>query len=505
MQALSVSQPPARFSRRFGRTYKRLDDQSLASLCCRDVGKIKVDCRFHLSKTQWGVLGHGEAPAAIVYMDFTFDQPADCKLSSAIILVTLRDIRGGTYAGGTQKRENRNLAKSSFIERRLNNLTCLQLTDHYGPKHLSGEVKMSPAKSAYHFTPELNIFGTGIGGVGVTKEKTITNTSKWMFTGNLLTTEAQNHNHMSDYRTLKWELTENEFEARSTHSNVIHTGFAFKHAGERFFMDVEIKGKLQKKTDRIKDSMRRLKFPSDAHKDQGSSTTLVNPEGHWLFTRRIDEIAQGLPKEMERQNLFSIPVQVPDALPACFHDISSTTIADNPTQSSPSLDSGTTATMQNQVEVNSRLDSLPTTENVFAISSRDTKMTQQDPDHSRDQQDRLYAQRHSLHEQCETSSHQKLKDRGKDEPKEDRELEQVLLQVSQFPALIMFIQLLARLLGLFAGASKPTERLVISKAEMQRIEVGSRSIRRALMNEGFSADSLNGQLLECQEEPDIIK
>ncbi|RAK98289.1 uncharacterized protein BO80DRAFT_427585 [Aspergillus ibericus CBS 121593] len=289
------------YSRRFGRKYYGFDDLSHASVCHRKFGKVRTDCRFRVSQSKWGCLGEASSPAGIVYMDLSFVQSADCRLSSATVEITL------------QRRPDS--ARTSSRGERAS--PQLQFIDHYGPKYLSGEPKDVVKKTVLHLTPQINVLGSGGGGIGVDREKSITHENRWTFTGHLHTAQKTD----LAYRTLKWELRENDLDCQSIHNNMIHTAFAFQHGEEPFIMRVDIKGRLQRSRDRFKDKFRQLRFPPPHEKNQGSSDILVRPQrGDQLTYRRLDILAQDLHIAMERENYLHIPVQIPTALPLSFSE-----------------------------------------------------------------------------------------------------------------------------------------------------------------------------------------
>ena len=264
---------------------------------------MKVDCRFRLSKSLWGVMGD-HTPAGIVYMDLAFDQPRDCRLASATVLVTLED----PFAIRTPYGSGRS--------------SSLQVTDRYEPKQLRGKPQAVPVKKTYHLTPTVNVAGYGVGGIGVDLEKTMTYTSRWSFSGQLLPAKDKETGlHGTTYRTLKWELTENDLEAESVHNNVIHTAFALEHEGKPFHMQVTINGKLQRKTDRIK---KLLKFPSHRRKEDGTTVTEVNLGPPDAQSKRLDDKANQLRSEMESENLGAMPVEMQDVLPVSYQSVTGT-------------------------------------------------------------------------------------------------------------------------------------------------------------------------------------
>lgn len=302
---LISQQTRPRFARRYGRSYHHFGQLSSASLGSRNLGKVRVDCRFRLSESQWGVLNQS-TPAGVLYVDLNFDQPQDCRLKSATVLVTL---------------EKEDPACTTTPPDR----DTLQLTDYYGPKHLSGEPTTLPRKRVYQLMPEVNAMGCSGGGVGVNSEKTTNEVRRWMFTGQLMPGKASNN--AVAYRTLKWELTENELDLQSFHNNVIRTGFAFEHDREAFQIRVEIQGKLQKRGRQLKESWkdkaRHLKFPPEANRDQGSAITLVDVRQTRQFQRNLDNLAMGLPHEMIRRNQLEVPVEVPNSMPSLFQELPS--------------------------------------------------------------------------------------------------------------------------------------------------------------------------------------
>ncbi|PYI01374.1 hypothetical protein BO78DRAFT_464702 [Aspergillus sclerotiicarbonarius CBS 121057] len=291
------------YSRQFGRKYYGFDELSYASVCHRKLGKVRADCRLRVSQSKWGCLGEASSPAGIVYMDLSFAQPTDCRLSNATVKITLQDTPEPAHASNRSERES----------------LQLQFTDRYGPKYLSGEPKNVVTKKILHLTPQINVLGCGGGGIGVDSEKSIIQENRWTFTGHMR--PAQKTDLV--YRTLKWELRENDPDCQSIHSNMIHTAFAFQHSEKPFVMRIDIKGRLQGNRNRIKDKFRQFRFPAPHEKDQGSSDILVRPHGgRQLPYRRLDNLAQDLHIVMERENYLHIPVQIPTALPTFFSESS---------------------------------------------------------------------------------------------------------------------------------------------------------------------------------------
>ncbi|KAF7926323.1 uncharacterized protein EAE98_006618 [Botrytis deweyae] len=264
----------------------------------RKIGKVRVDCKFQLSRSKWGVLGHAENPAGIIYMSLGFHQPGDCRLSQATVSVTFKEYKGGN-------RSDETLSSS------------LHITNRFGPRHLVGEERKVSVKESVHFTPNFTVLGNGGGGVGFDRVKDYVCSSRWNFKGQLIPADHPNQRgHQTGvHRTLKWELTESDLETEATHSDVIYTAFAFKHAGDAFYMEVKIEGKLKSPKDRIR---RYLKFSSRA-KESKAITLLVDPPRKNGSSPQLDALADGLPRAMEIENLLAVPKEMPHAVPTFVH------------------------------------------------------------------------------------------------------------------------------------------------------------------------------------------
>ncbi|PQE30504.1 2-amino-3-carboxymuconate-6-semialdehyde decarboxylase protein [Rutstroemia sp. NJR-2017a WRK4] len=256
-------------------------------------------------KSQWGVLGRHKNPAGIIYLDLTFDQPKDSQLHSATVIITLDD-----------EDQELNDIRGKFAPRGSTVPQCpVHITDSYGPKGFTGPEKIVQMTKSQHLTPSAQFAGYEISGVSVDKESSFTYSSRWKFSGQLL---PGKRNHWT-FKTLKWELSENDLEAQTTHSNEVHTAFTFEHGGQPFFMRVEIKGKLRKLHGRVKEKLR--KFPSNSKKDDGSIVTLINFGERALFKTPLDQRARELELEMEIANLHAIPMEVSDPKPVTFQRI----------------------------------------------------------------------------------------------------------------------------------------------------------------------------------------
>lgn len=368
MGEVNPSQPvrrvPAQFARKFGPTYSQLDNLANASLGSRDLGQVNVDCKFRLSNTRWGVLGAEKTPAGILYMDLVFDQPRDCQLRRADVEIVLEEADEDVL--GEVSRSERSKATSTRPattepEENINTHTNinipLQLTDFFGPKQLVGLPTEVAAKKTWRLIPELNILGNGGGGLGRDWESNFMQTSRWTFTGHIMPCAASANiydgkckqysrkvyykgetgqkvwddhvrpswnsgKNLAVYRRLKWSLDEDDFQCQARHSNVIHTAFTLQHDLKPFNIQVNISGKLHRRTDRVKGSFKRLlTFPAQRTSEQGRSTTLVRLDKEAKFTRPLDPIAQDLARSMELANVEASRVEMPDALPVSFEEV----------------------------------------------------------------------------------------------------------------------------------------------------------------------------------------
>ncbi|KAM3153786.1 hypothetical protein ABEW05_005740 [Botrytis cinerea] len=285
---------------RFARINGRLEEPihnppDNLSLHNRNVGKVKVDCKFQLSRSKWGVLGDAENPAGIIYMSLGFHQTGDCRLSHATVTITFKEYKGGN---------KNNESFSSY----------LHITDHFGPRELLGQERKVAVKKTLNFTPNFSALGNGGGGVGFDSAKEIEYVRRWKFIGQLIPADHPNQkSHKTGvYRTLKWDLTESDFEIQATHGDIFHTAFAFEHTGDKFYMEVEIEGKLKSPKDRIR---RHLNFSSRAKGSKGP-TLLVGPPRKSGSSPKLDALADDLPRAMEIENLLAVPTEMPHAMPA---------------------------------------------------------------------------------------------------------------------------------------------------------------------------------------------
>ncbi|KAI0968414.1 hypothetical protein F4678DRAFT_199426 [Xylaria arbuscula] len=298
------------YNRKFGRyDFKRFDHlvSQHASLGAATLGKIHVDCKFLFKKSKWGTL-EGRDSAGIIYLDLAFIQPSDCRLKSATVQVTLDD-------------DDEHLIRE-FPSR--GRTTPVQIVK-YGPRHMTGEPHYERKATHHKFVPSVDVGGfVGAGGVGRESSKYTVRECRWTFESHLMTGERKRGQNNWAYKVLQWQITENELETQSSHSNVVHTAFSFVHGGQPFFMRVEVSGKLEGRTSdlghQIRHKIRKLKFPSKP-RSASYATTLVNFNGRHRFPTPLDGLVQGLELAMEHDNMTA-PVEVKRAQqPRFFEDL----------------------------------------------------------------------------------------------------------------------------------------------------------------------------------------
>lgn len=263
-------------SRKWGRSdsFKPVDP-TLVSIGSKSIGKINIDCQLLFRESQWGTL-EGR-PGGIVYLNLNFGPPQGCRVRHATITVAL-DENDPCLQPYKMKRPRRVLHHSD---------AAVQLTEWYGPKNLTGEMRSVDITSRTKIEPEANILGYGIGGLGYERSKKFTKEACWTFNGHLLPGED------TPYTSLRWKLDENELEGQSFRNPDFLTAFAFEHSGQPFLIKVEIKGTL----DRWRDQTRsKFRF------GEGKLVTLIDFEDYHRFPRGLDGIAKQLQSVMEEKN-----------------------------------------------------------------------------------------------------------------------------------------------------------------------------------------------------------
>lgn len=289
--------PPPVVARKFGSYYKQWSHNGYGSLGSRSIGKVLIDCKLRFSDSQWGVLGLRGVPAGILYVDLTFSQPDKYRLSSASIRITLEEHKDEPKTSSARD--------SVFADD-----SQLAVTDHFGPKLLTGKTTTREGRLLYSAIPEFGACGFSAGGLGVQAEKTVHCENRWVLSGHHVAGSLRDGSFDATYKTLVWDLSENELDAQPLHSNTFHTGLALTHDAKPFFIKVEIEGRLRKRLDRL-----RYRFPARGTNNQGTATTLIRLGSEYRSGTRLDALARGLDRKMVLRNLHAAARQIPDAVP----------------------------------------------------------------------------------------------------------------------------------------------------------------------------------------------
>jgi hypothetical protein len=263
-----------------------------------------VDCKYHWKKAQWGVLGSERMPAGIVYMDITFKQPKGYWLDRASVFVTVSEDMS-TYAIAAPHRSG------TATSRSLTSDHAVQITDHYGPRILTGAKTALVETKHDKFIPSVGVMGFELGGIGHESTTTKHRVGRWVFKGSLGRPKG-----CHGLQTLEWELSENELNPEQAHSQAYQTAFAFEHSERPVYMRVEVQGKLRSQSRQMVHKM--LRFSSAFGKNDDSSTlTELDLGKHLEFRGSLDQVAQGLNMAMQMANCEG-PLEVPDPTPAQF-------------------------------------------------------------------------------------------------------------------------------------------------------------------------------------------
>ncbi|EFX05201.1 hypothetical protein CMQ_3270 [Grosmannia clavigera kw1407] len=110
----------------------------------------------------------------------------------------------------------------------------------------------------------------------------------------------------SSFRTLLWELSQDDLAAQSQHSILFYTGLAFQHEARPFYIKIKIQGRLRKVTDQIKSI-----FPPRAKPKQGTALMLIGIDSSYNSGDPLDSFARGLKEDMLRKNREAVSRRVP--------------------------------------------------------------------------------------------------------------------------------------------------------------------------------------------------
>ncbi|KAI0183469.1 hypothetical protein EV127DRAFT_446853 [Xylaria flabelliformis] len=254
----------------------------------RQLGEVKVTTSIDFEESQWGLIGT-DTPGAIIHMNIGFTQPEDCKLVTATILVTLESL-DETRDEGELDALKRQPGLFPLVPSRLG------LT-HFGPVYVPGREMETDYSRNINATPAFSYGGASLSDMGVSQQKTYKYYNRWMFSGQLLGDDKH-----SSFKKLQWFLQENKLDAPANHGPEFRAAFALIHDRRSFFIRVEIKGKLEKRRERVKQRFQKLKYGFYGDTPLRSTLTLVNVAGVELPRRQLITKAKNLPGRMAKRN-----------------------------------------------------------------------------------------------------------------------------------------------------------------------------------------------------------
>ncbi|KAK0708857.1 hypothetical protein B0T21DRAFT_352886 [Apiosordaria backusii] len=296
--------------RRYGHNdFERFDEEMArgSHLCVgsASIGKVDIDCKYHWKKAQWGVLGAAERPAGIVYMDITFKQPQGYWLQRANVFITLSQPDEASIG----PHSHRHSAKS---RRSLRSDYAVQITQQFGPKHLTGSRTVQSEIKSNSLIPTIGAMGVELGGMGHQSTTSKDRVGQWVFKGTVGRPKGP-----YDYCTLEWEWIENELDPNRAHKQEYNTAFAFEHSERPVIMRVDVQGKLQSKSRQLKHGF--LKFSSQFGKGDNSTLTHLDLSKTTGLKKVLDPIADGLDMAMQMENCGNTGTVVPDPASAQFN------------------------------------------------------------------------------------------------------------------------------------------------------------------------------------------
>lgn len=167
-----------------------------------------------------------------MYLDLTFHQPTDCKLSQATITM--------------------NFHEAEHRRRRIN--TGLEVTEFFGPKILTGEKRERQVSKSFEATPKVGTANASVEGIGISRKTQASYASRWKFTGSRFTDDSDDESYTPNnrYRQLVWHLEENELERQAVHHSIVHTALTFHHDSSPFYLDLQIEVKMQRWHHRVR-------------------------------------------------------------------------------------------------------------------------------------------------------------------------------------------------------------------------------------------------------------
>ncbi|GAQ43005.1 hypothetical protein AtubIFM56815_008456 [Aspergillus tubingensis] len=267
--------------------------QSSASLGSLKFGKLRVDCCWLKSKTQWGKLRGQDT--GLIYLNLTFHQPADCKLSQATITINFHEVE---YFSGRNPKSD------------------LEITEFFGPQILTGEKRERQVSETLEAIPRVGAANVNVEGIGVSRKSQVTYASRWKFTGSRFTDNSLDDSYVasSRYRQLIWHLEENDLDRQAVHHSIVHTALAFHHDTFPFYIVLQIEVKMQRRHHR---ALQHLVCPPRGR--NAPFRTTIEPVGSKTDDPKFARLVRNIDQAMVRKNLHPV-AEVSDPKPAATSD-----------------------------------------------------------------------------------------------------------------------------------------------------------------------------------------
>ncbi|KAI3320968.1 hypothetical protein HD806DRAFT_504125 [Xylariaceae sp. AK1471] len=268
--------------------FERLDhiNANVVTVGWSKIGSVGIDVKLLLSKCKWGTLGEERDLAGVIYMDILIHQPPNAaELKNAKVLISLEESEDVEAEQDIPNEESRSSGELQFIS--------------FGPSSLSG----GPIRKEVKGNEYLN----GFGGLGIAPR--YIECARWSFTGRCMSGNSRNGIRSWVYRTLSWNLEQNQFDTyQRLGSSIFHTGFALVRSKKPFNLKVEIKGTLHA-IGNFPPSL--LTFAPLRSRGKGWSVIQIDPSCMRQEPHRLDQTVAGLALAMEMENLNKLPVSKP--------------------------------------------------------------------------------------------------------------------------------------------------------------------------------------------------
>lgn len=191
------------------------------------------------------------------------------------------------------------------------------ITEYFGPRELTGTPSYSFKTRETSLQPTLGAVGLfEIGGVGTRQSASTMCVSRWNFNGSVKRAKDGR-----GFRSLEWELKEDELGCNPRGNQPFHTAFAFEHSDRPVLMRVEVEGRLNSRLRHSKQKLLRFCTKS-ADKDNAMVTLIDLSSASTTARKRLDRIAVDLNLAMQRENYEETPIELPGPTQATFGELS---------------------------------------------------------------------------------------------------------------------------------------------------------------------------------------